>query len=148
MASRWPVVAPLAAIAVVGAAFLLPLGALLVWLAVPALVAAVVAAVHHAEVVAHRVGEPFGTLILALAVTVIEVAPSSRKVCSRWRMAPATTHSPTAPLAMIMIAAKIVSRGSAAASAPPASIIERMSATAITVTASARMSVPNGSPTR
>ncbi|MDZ3832381.1 MAG: ionic transporter y4hA [Sphingopyxis sp.] len=33
----------------------------------------VVAAVHHAEVVAHRVGEPFGTLILALAVTVIEV---------------------------------------------------------------------------
>jgi Ca2+:H+ antiporter len=33
----------------------------------------VFAAVHHAEVVAHRVGEPFGTLILALAVTVIEV---------------------------------------------------------------------------
>lgn len=37
------------------------------------LVAAVVAAVHHAEVVAHRVGEPLGTLILAVAVTVIEV---------------------------------------------------------------------------
>jgi len=34
----------------------------------------VFAAVHHAEVVAHRVGEPFGTLILALAITVIEVA--------------------------------------------------------------------------
>src|SRR5215467_1655664 len=33
----------------------------------------VIAAVHHAEVVAVRVGEPFGTLILALAVTVIEV---------------------------------------------------------------------------
>jgi Ca2+:H+ antiporter len=32
----------------------------------------VVAAVHHAEVVALRVGEPFGGLILALAVTVIE----------------------------------------------------------------------------
>lgn len=31
-------------------------------------------AVHHAEVVAHRVGEPFGSLILAVAVTVIEVA--------------------------------------------------------------------------
>jgi Ca2+:H+ antiporter len=30
--------------------------------------------VHHAEVVAHRVGEPFGTLVLAVAVTVIEVA--------------------------------------------------------------------------
>jgi Ca2+:H+ antiporter len=74
MGARWSVAAPLAAIAVVVAAFLLPLGALLVPLAVPALVAAVVAAVHHAEVVAHRVGEPFGTLILALAVTVIEVA--------------------------------------------------------------------------
>lgn len=32
----------------------------------------VLAAVHHAETVAHRVGEPFGTLILAIAVTVIE----------------------------------------------------------------------------
>jgi Ca2+:H+ antiporter len=39
-----------------------------------ALVACVLAAVHHAETVAHRVGEPFGTLVLALAVTVIEVA--------------------------------------------------------------------------
>jgi Ca2+:H+ antiporter len=38
------------------------------------LIAIVFAAVYHAEVVAHRVGEPFGTLILALAVTVIEVA--------------------------------------------------------------------------
>jgi Ca2+:H+ antiporter len=37
------------------------------------LVALVLAAVHHAEVVAHRVGEPFGTLILAVSVTVIEV---------------------------------------------------------------------------
>jgi Ca2+:H+ antiporter len=35
---------------------------------------AVMAAVHHAEVVAHRVGEPFGSLVLAVAVTVIEVA--------------------------------------------------------------------------
>lgn len=32
----------------------------------------VIAAVHHAEVVALRVGEPFGTLVLAFAVTVIE----------------------------------------------------------------------------
>lgn len=39
-----------------------------------ALGATVVSAVHHAEVVAHRVGEPFGTLVLALAVTIIEVA--------------------------------------------------------------------------
>jgi Ca2+:H+ antiporter len=34
---------------------------------------AVLAAVHHAEVVAHRVGEPFGSIVLAVAVTVIEV---------------------------------------------------------------------------
>jgi len=37
------------------------------------LAAAVLAAVHHAEVVAHRIGEPFGSLVLAVAVTVIEV---------------------------------------------------------------------------
>ncbi|MFH8728925.1 calcium:proton antiporter [Streptomyces termitum] len=37
------------------------------------LAAAVLAAVHHAEVIAHRVGEPFGSLVLAVAVTVIEV---------------------------------------------------------------------------
>jgi Ca2+:H+ antiporter len=41
---------------------------------VVALIGCVLAAVHHAEVVAHRVGEPFGTLLLALAITVIEVA--------------------------------------------------------------------------
>jgi Ca2+:H+ antiporter len=43
-------------------------------LAGAALITTVFAAVYHAEVVAHRTGEPFGTLILAAAVTVIEVA--------------------------------------------------------------------------
>lgn len=38
------------------------------------LIAAVMVAVFHAEVVAHRVGEPMGTLVLALAVTIIEVS--------------------------------------------------------------------------
>ncbi|MBS1879423.1 MAG: ionic transporter y4hA [Actinobacteria bacterium] len=37
------------------------------------LAGAVLAAVHHAEVIAERVGEPFGSLVLAVAVTVIEV---------------------------------------------------------------------------
>src|SRR6478736_3027422 len=37
------------------------------------LVGVVLAAVHHAEVVAHRVGEPYGSLVLAVAVTIIEV---------------------------------------------------------------------------
>src|SRR5262249_16705655 len=43
-------------------------------LAGAALIASVFAAVHHAEVVAHRIAEPFRPLVLALAVTVIEVA--------------------------------------------------------------------------
>jgi Ca2+:H+ antiporter len=43
-------------------------------LVVVGLVLGILAAVFHAEVVAHRVGEPYGTLVLALAVTAIEVA--------------------------------------------------------------------------
>ena len=38
------------------------------------LIAAVILAVHQAEVIAHKTGEPFGTLVLALCVTIIEVA--------------------------------------------------------------------------
>ena len=34
----------------------------------------VFAAVRHAEVIAHKIGEPYGTLLLTLAVTIIEVA--------------------------------------------------------------------------
>lgn len=41
---------------------------------VPILFGAVFAAVYHAEVIAHRTGEPFGTLVLTMAVTVMEVA--------------------------------------------------------------------------
>lgn len=43
-------------------------------IAVPILFVAVFAAVHHAETVAHRLGQPFGSILLALAVTVIEVS--------------------------------------------------------------------------
>ena len=46
----------------------------LIFLLGAALIGAVLLAVHHAEVIAHKVGEPFGTLVLALSVTVIEVA--------------------------------------------------------------------------
>ena len=38
------------------------------------LMATVFASVYHAEIVAHKVGEPMGTIVLAVAVTVIEVA--------------------------------------------------------------------------
>jgi Ca2+:H+ antiporter len=48
------------------------LGLLAVLLAA-VLIGNVIAAVHHAEVIALRLGEPYGTLVLALAVTVIEV---------------------------------------------------------------------------
>ncbi|GAO42990.1 calcium:proton antiporter [Flavihumibacter petaseus] len=49
-------------------------GPLLLVLMAVFLIATVLSAVHHAEVVAYKVGEPFGTLILALAVTIIEVS--------------------------------------------------------------------------
>ncbi|MBW7675424.1 calcium:proton antiporter [Chryseobacterium chendengshani] len=38
------------------------------------LTGSVLSAVHHAEIVAHKVGEPYGTIILALCITIIEVA--------------------------------------------------------------------------
>jgi Ca2+:H+ antiporter len=50
------------------------LGSVIAAAAGAALIAAVFAAVYHAEVVAHRVGEPFGTLVLAFAVMITEVA--------------------------------------------------------------------------
>jgi Ca2+:H+ antiporter len=55
------------------AAFL-GIGGLIAAAAAATLLGTVFAAVYHAEVIAHRVGEPFGTLVLALAVTVIETA--------------------------------------------------------------------------
>lgn len=42
-------------------------------IAMTALIVAVLAAVHHAETIAHKLGEPAGTLVLALSVTVIEL---------------------------------------------------------------------------
>lgn len=71
---RWALYSPFVAAAVLVAAMLLSVGAVLATICAAALVAAVLAGVHHAEVVALRIGEPFGTLVLAVAVTVIEVA--------------------------------------------------------------------------
>lgn len=65
---------PLAAWAVLAGAVLAGLNGWLALAAAVALIATVFAAVFHAEQVAHRVGEPFGTVVLAVAVTVIEVA--------------------------------------------------------------------------
>lgn len=72
--SRWYGWIPFAALFVLALSWGRTLGTLAVLVVAVSLIAAVLTAVHHAEVVAHRVGEPFGTLILALAVTVIEAA--------------------------------------------------------------------------
>jgi Ca2+:H+ antiporter len=53
---------------------LTPPGAAFLLVVVTLMFGAVFATVHHAEEIAHRVGEPYGTLVLTLAVTVIEVA--------------------------------------------------------------------------
>jgi Ca2+:H+ antiporter len=70
----WSWLFPTAAAGLLTALVTMPAGALLVTACAIALIGTVIASVHHAEVVAHRVGEPFGTLVLAVAITVIEVA--------------------------------------------------------------------------
>jgi len=70
----WVVVVPVLALVVLAFTWGRDLGGVVVGLVAVVLGAAVLAAVHHAEVVAHRVGEPFGSLVLAVAVTIIEVA--------------------------------------------------------------------------
>lgn len=67
---QWTWIGPVFAWAVVAATSGVAIPA---WLLGAALILAVLAAVHHAELIAHRVGEPFGTLVLALAVTIIEL---------------------------------------------------------------------------
>jgi Ca2+:H+ antiporter len=70
----WTWLVPALAFVLLVAAFAVGAGVVLYSLCAAALIGAVLAAVHHAEVVAHRIGEPFGTLVLAVAVTVIEVS--------------------------------------------------------------------------
>lgn len=70
---RWSLAAPPAALVLLLVTWGREPGVVLGALAVAALVAGVVSAVHHAEVIAHKVGDPYGSLILAVAVTIIEV---------------------------------------------------------------------------
>ena len=74
MTSLWSKLIPLLGVVVLIAAIALPMNPVLAAICLLTLMGTVICAVHHAEVVAHRVGEPFGTLVLALAVTIIEVA--------------------------------------------------------------------------
>ncbi|WP_340381019.1 ionic transporter y4hA [Streptomyces sp. SS7] len=72
--ARWTTLVPGLAVALLILTWGRDLPVAVVVLVTAVLAASVLAAVHHAEVVAHRVGEPFGSLVLAIAVTVIEVA--------------------------------------------------------------------------
>ncbi|WAJ47412.1 ionic transporter y4hA [Mycobacterium sp. Aquia_216] len=70
----WNVVVPLIALVMLALTWDMVPGPALAAVEAVFLIGAVLAAVHHAEVVAHRAGEPFGSLVLAAAVTVIELA--------------------------------------------------------------------------
>ncbi|WP_328684027.1 ionic transporter y4hA [Streptomyces sp. NBC_01261] len=75
LTTQWTTLVPvLAAVLLVFTWGRKDLPAVVVALVTLVLAGAVLAAVHHAEVIAHRVGEPFGSLVLAVAVTIIEVA--------------------------------------------------------------------------
>jgi Ca2+:H+ antiporter len=72
--TSWTTLVPVFAVVVLAIAWGRELTGMPVIVVTALLAGAVLAAVHHAEVVAHRVGEPYGSLVLAVAVTVIEVA--------------------------------------------------------------------------
>ncbi|NUS02521.1 MAG: ionic transporter y4hA [Nonomuraea sp.] len=74
LTSLWTSAVPVLAIVLLAFTWGRDLPAAVVAVVTLVLAGAVLAAVHHAEVVAHRVGEPFGSLVLAVAVTIIEVA--------------------------------------------------------------------------
>src|SRR5215211_5184688 len=71
--SSWTLIVPVLAAVLLGFTWGRSIGVVVQVLVAFALAGAVLAAVNHAEVVAHRVGEPFGSLVLAVAVTIIEV---------------------------------------------------------------------------
>ncbi|MFI9786483.1 calcium:proton antiporter [Kitasatospora sp. NPDC051984] len=71
---QWTTVAPVMAFLLLLATWHRELPWPVVALVAIFLAVSVVAAVHHAELIAHRVGEPYGSLVLAVAVTIIEVA--------------------------------------------------------------------------
>jgi Ca2+:H+ antiporter len=72
--TSWTTVVPVLALVALVLTLGMEAGPVLAAVEAAFLIGAVLAAVHHAEVVAHRVGEPFGSLVLAAAVTVIELA--------------------------------------------------------------------------
>ncbi|ANF31396.1 ionic transporter y4hA [Leifsonia xyli] len=74
LARWWAIGVPVIGVIVLAAFWTVELSSVAVAVIAVVLAGTVLAAVQHAEVVAHRVGEPFGSLVLAVAVTIIEVA--------------------------------------------------------------------------
>ncbi|MEU0686645.1 calcium:proton antiporter [Streptomyces uncialis] len=74
LAARWTAIVPVLSVVLLALTWGRDMPGGIVALITVVLALAVLAAVHHAEVVAHRVGEPLGSLVLAVAVTIIEVA--------------------------------------------------------------------------
>lgn len=72
------------------------------------LITAVLSAVHHAEVIAHKVGEPFGTIILALAITVIEVSLIVSLMISEGNDEPSTLARDTVFAAIMILLTGII----------------------------------------
>ena len=70
----WPEVIPLLSAGLLYVLLQISITGPIAGVAFATMMLAVIASVHHAEVIAHRLGEPYGTLVLALAVTVIETA--------------------------------------------------------------------------
>lgn len=70
---NWTFAAPILSLLLI-ASGLIGSGAFFYLLAALFLVGSIMAAVHHAEVVAYKVGEPFGTIILAVSITILETA--------------------------------------------------------------------------
>ena len=85
----WTLGVPAAAAGVLALAFVFSHPAVRAF-AAGVLMLAVFAAVHHAEVIAHRIGEPFGTLVLAVAVTTSRASRCAAPA-RRW---PFSVHSP------------------------------------------------------
>ncbi len=71
---HWGLLLPMACVALLGGRIMGADGLVYYCLLGAGLLGTVIAAVHHSEVVAHRIGEPYGTLVLALTITMIEVA--------------------------------------------------------------------------
>ncbi|MCC5478074.1 calcium:proton antiporter [Streptomyces barringtoniae] len=74
LSRHWTMLVPVLAVVLLVLTWGRNLPAVVVAVVTLVLAGSVLAAVHHAEVIAHRVGEPFGSLVLAIAVTIIEVA--------------------------------------------------------------------------